>query len=200
MTMYLDRIQAIINKFQGEDRRRLTEHYVSVSRRLLLNEREVRHSKIDLLRDLQSVEGGNTQELAEEVLDHKVLQVRALVLDLVNSDYSSDCETVYKPEKWIREITRDIRDTFDFDSEFEQALFASYNKKLLEEFCKIFISGNRRFGTNGNQLLLNLYHYRAFVLRRMDLQFDGFFHRVRVSFREGCDRPEQEILRILAER
>lgn len=197
MTINFDKIQRIINEFHGEDKRKLIDHYIAVSRNILLDEKEVKKPKVEILQDICSM--GLDDELMEDVLDHKILQVRALILDLVDNDYTADCGTVYKPEKWIKQIVRDVTETFDLGTEFGKKLFLLYNQKLLEEFCDIFISENRKFGSSGNQLLLNFYFYRKFVLRKVDVDFEGFFSRMRSSFAKDNFKPEEELEKILNE-
>lgn len=199
MTVYLDKIREIINKFHGDDRERLVSHYMAVSKGILLDEKEVKRSKLDLLQDLHAMDGEDVDQLSQDVLGHKVLQTRALVLDLISNDYTGDNGTVYKPEEWIRQISRDIEETFDFDSDFGKTMFELYNKRLLEEFCDIFISENQRFGADGNQLLLNFHFYRRFVAARIELDFGSFFYRIRSCFRRDNAKSEEELEDILCE-
>lgn len=197
MSAHLERIHKIINKFCGEDKDKLMKYYISKSRDILLDEKEIKGAKLNLLQEMKSMNVDGTDQLLEEVLDHKVLQTRALILDLVDNDYSTGFEMIYKPEKWIEKLVEDIRETFDFSVDFGRMMFISYNKKLLAEFCDIFTSENRKFGSNGNQLLLNFYYYKAFVETKVDFDFDGFFTKMRSHFEKENFKSEEELMEIL---
>jgi hypothetical protein len=196
--MTLEEIHRIIDKFaDASSRAELVRHYMDVSRKLLLDEGEINHKKLQLLCDLKGYDGYD--ELADEVLSHKVLQTQALVLDLVGTDYTAERHTVYKPERWAREIVRNIAETFDFGSPDECSLFGIYNQKLLDTFCDIFVSEPARLGTGGNQLLLNLTYYRRFVQGKIECDFDNFFKKMRSAFREECYMSDEKLEEVLGE-
>ncbi|KAH9411730.1 hypothetical protein HK407_04g08410 [Ordospora pajunii] len=207
MSTYLSKIERIISNFEGDDRNSLVKHCISVLRDVLLDDREVKRAKLDVVADLYSISVDDADALLDEVLSHKILQVRALILDLVDNDYSVDYEDVRMPERWARKIVKDVGDTFDFGSEFGMKAFLMYNKKLLDEFCAIFVSANRKFGSNGNQLLLNFYYYKKEVGRKAcevskdtDNDFEEFFSTIKQSFRNNLYKTEEELDEILREK
>ncbi|AFM98906.1 hypothetical protein KMI_11g16890 [Encephalitozoon hellem] len=198
MSIYLEKVQKIIGDFEDEDKQILIKHYVQTSRNVLLDEKEVKKSKLSLLGDLHAIGGKDeVNAIVNDVLDHKILQIRALILDLVDDDYTSDSKVIGRPEKWIKRIIEDAEETFSLDSEFGKRMFSIYNEKLLEEFCKIFISENRKFGTGGNQLLLNFYYYERFVQSKIEFDFQDFFSRMTSSFKDHCYRSKEELEKIL---
>ncbi|KMV65491.1 hypothetical protein M970_090120 [Encephalitozoon cuniculi EcunIII-L] len=197
MSSYLRKVQKIVDEFESEDRKKLVKYYVQTAKSVLLDEREVKRSKFDLLNDLHTINADGINDVIDDVLGHKILQVRALILDLVDDDYTGDRKAVGKPEKWIRQIVKDAEETFDLDSEFGKQLFSIYNVKLLEEFCKIFTSKNRRFGAGGNQLLLNFYYYERFVTSKIEFDFQRFYDRMVSFFKDHCHRPRKELEKIL---
>ncbi|ADM12141.2 uncharacterized protein Eint_090110 [Encephalitozoon intestinalis ATCC 50506] len=200
MSSYLEKVEKIIGDFEGEDKEMLIKYYIEKSKSILLDEREVKRSKFDLLSDLCAVGGEGTDNIMNDVLDHKILQIRALILDLVDDDYTSDRKVIGRPEKWIKQITRDAEETFNFDDEFGKEVFSIYNRKLLSEFCKIFISENRKFGASGNQLLLNFCYYERFVRSKMEFNFQGFFNKITSFFKGHCYKSKEELERILDKR
>jgi hypothetical protein len=196
--MELKRIHQIIDKFTDpDDRSEVIAHYVSTAREILLDESEIKHSKIELLCDLKDYGGYN--ELLNEVLDHKVLQTQALVLDLVSTDYTAECQSIYKTEKWMKELVKDAREAFDLESPDERAMFEMYNQKLLGTFCGIFLSEAAPLGSGGNQLLLNFTYYKKFVVGRVECDFGGFFKKVRSAFKEENYMSDEELEQILRE-
>lgn len=199
MSIYLDKVQKVIGEFEGEDNKKLVEYYCRVAREILLDEREVKKAKVELLGDLCTIDASRADQWIEDVLNHKILQIRALVLDLVDNDYGGDCGAVRRPEKWIRQIVTDAKETFNASSEFGRDLFVAYNKKLLEEFCRIFVSKNCKFGVGGNQLLVNFHYYARFAAGRADLDFRGFFGEMTSHFKDGCLKPTEELRKILGE-
>ncbi|KAM0671873.1 hypothetical protein CWI42_040100 [Ordospora colligata] len=206
MSVYLDKVKRIINNFEGDDRNSLVSHCILVSRDVLLDDREVKRAKLDVVTDLYSIIVDDADALLDEVLSHKILQVRALILDLVDNDYSVDYEDVGMPERWIRKIVEDTRDTFDFESEFGMKALLMYNKKLLDEFCAIFVSTNKKFGSNGNQLLLNFYYYKKEIgtkaceaSKDTNDDFEEFFNTIKQSFRSDMYKTVEELEEILRE-
>jgi hypothetical protein len=169
-------------------------------------------------------------DLENDLMNHKVLQTRALILDLITKDYSKDTECIYKPEKWIKEIVKDIEETFiknedkedeDGDREGDRErneeeegedkgeevdkgdkliwhkeyhnentinynihLLTLYNSKLINEFKSIFIS-NEKYGTGGNQLLLNFKFYSEFMQKKFEFDFEGFLKEVEEIIEKG---------------
>lgn len=198
MSIYLEKVRKIVDEFEGEDKEALIKHYIQVSRNVLLDDKEVKRSKLNLLDDLYAMDGGDeVNAIMNDVLEHKILQIRALILDLVDDDYTSDSKIIGRPEKWIRGIIKDAEETFNLDDEFGKRMFSIYNEKLLKEFCRIFISENRRFGTGGNQLLLNLYYYERFVQSKIKFDFQNFFDKMTSFFRDHCYKPKEELEEIL---
>ncbi|KAM0684826.1 hypothetical protein COBT_003966, partial [Conglomerata obtusa] len=51
-------------------------------------------------------------QIKETLFHLKMLSIRALILDLIDSDYSSDSQSFYKAEKWVFEIIVEFENTF----------------------------------------------------------------------------------------
>ncbi|EOB11239.1 hypothetical protein NBO_1364gi001, partial [Nosema bombycis CQ1] len=112
MSVYLKKIKRIISNFNKEEQSELIKYYFESAKRLLLDDKLVSRSKIHLLKDLKEIQNENDlNDLENDLMSHKVLQTRALILDLITKDYSKDTECIYKPEKWIKEIVKDIEET-----------------------------------------------------------------------------------------
>ena len=106
---------------------------------------------------------------------HKAIQTRALILDLINTDYSIDIKYIYKPEKWIFAIIKDINDCLiDYPD-----LINLYNKSLIQEFRDIFLNKVEKYGSNGNQLLVNFLYYIKFIKNYVDCDFTIFLNEIK---------------------
>ncbi|EOB14552.1 hypothetical protein NBO_25g0012, partial [Nosema bombycis CQ1] len=207
MSVYLKKIKRIISNFNKEEQSELIKYYFESAKRLLLDDKLVSRSKIHLLKDLKEIQNENDlNDLENDLMSHKVLQTRALILDLITKDYSKDTECIYKPEKWIKEIVKDIEETFitnegegneggygdkagnedkliwhkeyqNNHNDYNIHLLTLYNSKLINEFKSIFIS-NEKYGTGGNQLLLNFEFYSEFRQKKIEFDFEGFLKEV----------------------
>lgn len=193
----LDEIGQIIEKFQGSQRGELARFYVETARKRLTDPIPIKRRKIYLLRHILIFSDKKEHAgLIEEALQAKTLQTRALILDLIASNYSLEQRNLYKPEGWLETIIRDVRDTFSFPA--DQPLFRHYNSLLCREFEEIFISC-QKFNTAGNQLLLNLITYKGAFSKHTPYDFDGLIARFTAQFNPNKRLPLDTLHAIYAE-
>ncbi|EOB11235.1 hypothetical protein NBO_1365gi001, partial [Nosema bombycis CQ1] len=86
MSVYLKKIKRIISNFNKEEQSELIKYYFESAKRLLLDDKLVSRSKIHLLKDLKEIQNDNDDSfviLENDLMNHKVLQTRALILDLI---------------------------------------------------------------------------------------------------------------------
>ncbi|KAF9763665.1 hypothetical protein NGRA_1142 [Nosema granulosis] len=121
MSIYLEKIKKILGTFEPEEQAELKNYYVEKSTSLMMDDKKIGKAKIHLLRDMEEVieDEEVLSKIQRNVIDHKVLQTRALVLDLISTDYTKDLKGIYKPESWVKEIVKDIKETFLKDDLFE---------------------------------------------------------------------------------
>lgn len=193
----LEEIKNIIDKFKDNDRMELIKHYVNLAKEKLEDPVSIRKKKIALLRDcLQYIPVDDFDAFIDRVLDTKLLQTRALILDLIISNYSLEKHYISKPEKWIDAIFEDMFGTFDLHD--DRDLLEIYNRKLCNEMKDIFCSC-QRFNTAGNQLLLNMVAYKDKLSDYTKYDFDGLIRVFEERFNEGKKLPIEEIYRIYNE-
>lgn len=139
MLLQLDEIEEIIDQFPDKDREALSVFYIDSSRRKFRESTPIKRHRICLLKsNLKYIPEKKRAEYIDEIMGIKVLQTRALILDLVCSNYTIEKEYIYKPESWIELIVADIFETFALPEELQ--LFETYNRQLCEEILMIFCS------------------------------------------------------------
>lgn len=199
MSVYLEKIKRILGTFEPEEQNELKKYYLDRSVSLLLDDKRIGNAKIHLLRDMEEiVEEEDLRRIQNDAMDHKVLQTRALVLDLITTDYTKDAN-ISKPEKWVKEIVKDIKETFLRDDTKGQdfTLLALYNEKLVEEFKKIFLTDVATFGTSGNQLVLDLTFYSRFISEFVSFDFGNLFKEIQAQIDANKVMEDSEIEEIL---
>jgi len=110
LTIKLQEIIKIIEKFKGEDKNKLSSFLLKESEFIFSNFNSFGPLKIQLLK--LCLIYSNDKVYCKKAINNKILQTRALILDLVKSDYSLEQEYFYKPEKWMVLIVDDIRESF----------------------------------------------------------------------------------------
>lgn len=198
MTMYLERIKAILKRFDEKEQEELKAYYIQKAVNILVDERSVNKSKIQLLMDLRELESEeNFTTLSNKLMSHKVLQARALVLDLIATDYTKDTKAIYRAEDWVKEIVGDIKESFDLKDERNLRLLKVYNEKMVGEFESIFISENTNYGSAGNQLLVDLTFYARFMEKFVSFSFMPLLTSIKNQIEPSKVLPEKEIDEIL---
>ncbi|KAM0679249.1 hypothetical protein BDAP_000116 [Binucleata daphniae] len=94
------------------------------------------------------------EKLKIKLFSLKMLNIRALILDLIDVDYTSDSQTFYKPEKWIYEVIKEMEETFN-DTNYKK----DFHMFFLNDCKRIFMGQNERFGWYGNLLVMNFMVY-----------------------------------------
>lgn len=201
MAIQPQEVDAIIEKFTGDDRQALAKYYIEVSREKLEDPVPMKRQKMRLLKsNLRYLPEDDRPKFVGEMLGVKVLQIRALVLDLVSTNYSMEKQYISKPESWMEAIVADVFETFDLPA--DRSLFEEYNRQLCDEILGIFCSCEK-FNSAGNQLILNVVMYRDRVREHTDYDFDAMISRLTRQFNRGkCLGPAKigEIYREHAEK
>ena len=192
MSIYIQKAYEIIDEFDDRYKKELCGYYFSLWKDKLKNAEVREKLPVFVLADLRLMfnkylflEEKEFVEFELRVFRLKILEMRACILDLVDSDYSEDIENIYKPEKWVLEVVKDLQSYFDFSNAEYIKIFEDFNSVFLEELRMIFVSRNRRFGKNGNQLVLNLLFYKRFVDKVTECNFECFFAKFTSNFREN---------------
>lgn len=193
MTAHLDRAYEIIDEFDDKYKTELCEYYLATWAERLCSSGGVQRLTMCVLADLNLMfrkyaflDRTKLAGVQSSVFETKILELRAYILDLVDQNYHEDIENVYRPEKWIVEVVKDLVMCFDLSDAEHVELFKAFNTLFLHEIHMIFISKNKRFGTNGNQLVLNLLFYKSRVDRMAACDFSEFFERIVQNFRTGA--------------
>lgn len=133
-------------------------------------------------------------EIKNRLFYLKSLHLRAIILDLVENDYVSD-DTFYKPDKWIYDVMEDLECTFDGMVEYMK----EFNEVFMDTCKVIFICMNKKFGYNGNLLVMNFLIYKRWADERFECNYSEFFQCLFGNFSEGRKMEESEIMKILEE-
>lgn len=186
MLIQLQEIDKIIERFSDAERAELARHYIVLSRERLHDPMPIGKLKICLLKsNLRYVPPDERVRYCDDVMATKMLQTRALVLDLIEMNYTLEKRCIYRPERWIEAIVADINDTFELSaSEADAQLFEMYNSKLCDEIQAIFCSCER-FNSAGNQLLLNIIAYKDRIGEYTRYNFNALIKRLASRFNEG---------------
>lgn len=205
MSTYILRVYDIVDEFDDEHKAELCDYYLSLWRAKLQNHDFGSRLPICALADLNALfsrypflKQDKLTDFQNFVFERKVLEMRACILDLVDQDYSGDMEHIYKPERWIFEVTDDIKASFDLKNTEHIRLFRIFNTWFLHEALLIFIAKNKRFGKSGNQLVLNFLFYQAFVNKVAEYNFDDFFGKIVENFHEHSFKGFETLKGILS--
>lgn len=197
MLLQLQEIDEIIGKFPESDRRALIDYFLEQAKLRLEDPTPIRRRKISLLRScLAYIPSKGHGGFVDSVLNTKILQTRALILDLVCTNYSLEKQYIYKPEKWAELIVQDVRETFDLEEDLD--LFRIYNAKLCSEILGIFCSCEK-FNSAGNQLLLNIVMYRDLLGGLAGYDFDAMLAKLLQRFNSNKSLPIERIESIYRE-
>ncbi|EEQ82851.1 hypothetical protein NCER_100391 [Vairimorpha ceranae BRL01] len=173
--IFIAKINSITSKFDKNEQKILHNFLIEESLDNLFNEKPISKNKINLFFLLKSFSESVYENKKEILMRHKAIQTRALILDLINTDYSIDIKYIYKPEKWIFAIIKDINDCLiDYPD-----LINLYNKSLIQEFRDIFLNKVEKYGSNGNQLLVNFLYYIKFIKNYVDCDFTIFLNEIK---------------------
>ncbi|KAM0676158.1 hypothetical protein GVAV_000121 [Gurleya vavrai] len=135
------------------------------------------------------------QNITNRLFDLKILNLRALVLDLIETDYYSDFQDFCKPENWIFEVIAEIEKTFK-NLKKHMELF---NEKFLRECERIFLSRNAKFGYCGNLLMINLIVYEKWAKKHFEYDFYPFKKNFKNNFMEERLFDDDKLLKIIDE-
>ncbi|WUR02863.1 uncharacterized protein VNE69_03084 [Vairimorpha necatrix] len=185
----LSKLNSLKSKFDTEEQKILVKFFIDESIKNIFNEKSVDKNKLELFHILQDFDLQIFNSKKEDLMRHKAIQTRALVLDLITSDYSKDVKYIYKPEKWIFRIIEDIKNSLINYKEF---VFL-YNKLLIKEFEDIFINKVEKYGSSGNQLLVNFIFYKKFILKYLEYDFSEFLIKIKNQIDSRKVYPDSEI-------
>lgn len=171
------------------DRKRIVLHYIDKTKEFMLNftNREDDYAEYDTNDDVLA-------EIKERLFYLKALHLRAIILDLIENDYTSD-EPFYRPDKWIYEAMDDIEATFKGMNE----MMGEFSAVFLDNCRDTFISKNRKLGYNGNLLVMNFMVYEKWAKRYFECDLGSFYECLHSNFSEGREMKTEEINSILSE-
>lgn len=199
MHLLLEEINEIIQKFEGDNKTKLVGFYVELVKTKLLNEKPFDRTKVLVLKDvLKYLKEDERNPYITEVFKSKVIQMRALVLDLVVVNYSVEKQHIARPERWIELLINDINSCFEIEDNEERGLFKIYNELICDEIILLFCS-YEKFNSGGNQLLLNIIAYQNAVEMYTDYDFSKMYDEIKRHFMAGKDLPIKEIRNIYKE-
>lgn len=114
MTAIFKEVNAKIRKFDPKDQRVLAVHWIRSVVDKLKDPTPFDHKKLLLLMNIlmYAKDESSKLKLIYCGLGHKIKSIRALVLDLIDIDFSREQNVFYKPDKWIDIIIRDFKKTF----------------------------------------------------------------------------------------
>lgn len=135
-------------------------------------------------------------ELKAKIFEQKILHLRATILDVLSTDYYEDTKYITKPEKWIKDVCEDLKNTFSLETEPLLILFQEFNAELLKEFEEIFISKNRKFNSCGNLLVLNFLFYENFVKKFINYDFNYFLQNFLENIEKNKAMPLENLKKI----
>ncbi|KAI5168436.1 hypothetical protein PAEPH01_0128 [Pancytospora epiphaga] len=178
--LFIDEIESLIDQFPEKHRKTLSEFYIEKSKEKFKEPTPIKRSRISLLRsNLKYIDEKKQKAYVEEIIGLKVLQTRALILDIAGTNYTIDKEHIYKPESWIDLVLVDISETFELPEDID--LFEAYNRQLCSELLLIFCSC-KNFRSSGNQLILNIVYYKDNVKGDINYDFDGLIKKLASRF------------------
>ncbi|ORE00305.1 hypothetical protein A0H76_1609 [Hepatospora eriocheir] len=114
MSLSLNDLNKIILKFENNDRLHLVKYAFKKSIEKINEDNDLFHNKklILTLNLCQYLKDKYKAEFIDFILDTKILNMRALILDFVDTDYKGYQKYFYKPERWMRKLIKDIKETF----------------------------------------------------------------------------------------
>lgn len=189
MTPLESKIVNILDKFNQPTKKILTDFFISSSHEIILDEKPINTKKINLLNLIKKFDLDKYNSIKHEVMHHKAIQTRALILDMVEL---KDLKCIYKPDNWIINI---INDT----SYLPRDLLEIYNKCLINEFKDIFINKFEKYNESGNQLLVNFRFYIRKMNEKVNFDFEQFYKTIKSQINENKLIEDNEINKIVNE-
>ena len=119
MTYIFNEINEKILKFKKEEQIQLVKYYVDIALKKLTDNKTVFNNKklILLLNILKYAKNEDSKKLLIHLgLLNKINNVRTMILDLIDIDFSSEQKVFYRPDKWTGIILKDILETFDYEN------------------------------------------------------------------------------------
>ncbi len=213
----LEEINKIIDNFHNEERNEIIRYYIKYGNEIIENPETISKKKILLFQDmLKYVNDEEKSDMINRIMELKTIQTRALILDLISSDYSLDRKYFSKPEKWIKVIIEDIYETFSVgnkenlfnafktkqdiinEASSNYELLNIYIEKLSNEMKDIFCSCEK-FNSSGNQLLLNIILYKEALKDHVLYNFDELINSIIKRFNKGKNLELNKIYKIYDE-
>lgn len=221
MSYYYEKIRHLISKHK--EKKPLEDHYKDQAIKILNTLFDPRHNGFLLLQDLEThlqiysndielevktinntkrplivdkkdsymaSEKNIISNLKKKMFFYKSLRLRAIILDIVDNDYISDIQTFYKPEKWIYDVINEIDETFDGINCKNE--FVYY---FADVILKTFMCKNKKFGYNGNQLMINLIVYE----RHFRCDISKCKNKLSIHFNVGRCMGLEELEKIIEE-
>lgn len=146
------------------------------------------------------------ENMIKTLVNKKILEIRALTLDILTDDYHEECENfkLRSPDIWIQELTKEILSVFceiniklPIETEKLPQKLDILRSKLLQEFINTFLKdseevflSNQKFKQPGNQLVLNFVYFDRIFSQyvSVDESFTrSIYNNIEVKYKLGLD-------------
>lgn len=133
MFLQIKEIEKLLGNFEGENQEELSRYYIEVALQRLKDLNQFNYKKLELLKSILKYSNvKNHKKLIDEILSIKIIQIRALILDLITTNYSMEQQYIYKPEKWMESIINDLFKTFNISERQTENLSLNQSEKYAD--------------------------------------------------------------------
>ncbi|KAL6120728.1 hypothetical protein NUSPORA_02494 [Nucleospora cyclopteri] len=133
MSSILKEINEKLTKFNKEEKEALIKFYIKYSFDRIKEDASFNNKKLILLLNLAQYTADEESKLKLLCwgLKQQILATRALILDLIDFDFTKEKTAFYKPDKWVNLILKGIKETFNYEN------ILKVEKRKLEEVLSI---------------------------------------------------------------
>lgn len=160
---------------------------------------------IDYLIFCEKIKKSYAKKLFSNLIEKKIIEIRAMTLDFLSDDYYIDCETkvLRMPDSWMIEIINDVLTILQLKNNtekdnllknqnhlieisnktnFSRNKHRKYRMLILETFIPEFLTnsedvflGQMQFKKTGNQLVLNFMYFYEIMSQYTKIERDFLF-------------------------
>ncbi|ELA41877.1 uncharacterized protein VICG_01061 [Vittaforma corneae ATCC 50505] len=201
--MGLKEIEKIINKHSGEQRAEIINYYKKMVDDAVESQSRIDSKLVRLVVDASRyLPSSERQLILDKTVNTKAFQIRTFILNTLKSDFSTEKSHFSSFSEWMVVAIQEISNTFyeandKLPAPIDKELVENFHKKFCGELRLIFCS-NEKFGSAGNQLLIDLKKYFE--------SFEGFedektflTDRVRKNFNIGKAFTKEKINEIFGQ-
>ncbi|KCZ80003.1 hypothetical protein H312_02594 [Anncaliia algerae PRA339] len=199
MSIFVNRLDNILSKHKYNDQREILNYFYNLLNKEIENNglnTFISHALTDLiyLNDKYKILNENRINiLKREAFNHKILHLRATILDLISINYFDDTNIIDKPEKWIIDVIDNFITTFDLHKNSCVTLLKDFNTLFIDELESIFITKSTKFGSCGNILVLNLFLYEIFISKYFVYDFNKIINKFIKNIKENKSKKDHEL-------